>query len=141
MEYGRLVGSGTGVILRLKLEGNTMKNIIFKKSLDPETRTKSLSVQQNFEDKDCKTQVRKSFQYKVNDAEIGEEKSSEPQIHILKKFDTRKQIEMFSFQVKGDFHITDNRMRYNVQFEHNLEIEIHWKSKAFSPKKSVVLTK
>ena len=118
-----------------------MKNIIFRKSLDPETRTKSLSVQQNTEDKDCKTQVRKSFKYKVTDAQPGQAEATEPQIYIRKKFDTKKQIELFHFQVKGDFCVTHQRMSYSVQFEHSLEIEIHWKSKAFSPKKSVVLTK
>ena len=118
-----------------------MKNIIFKKNIDAEDKTKSLSIAQKFEDKECKTEIQKSFRYAVLGAEINAPQACEPQVYITKSFDSKKKVEMFSFQVIGSFYITHNRLLWRVEFHHTLDIKIHWKEKIFSPKKSEVLTK
>jgi len=117
-----------------------MKNIVFKKTNDAANKTKTLSMTQKFEDHECKTQIRKSFLYKVSHAESVVEQPDQPQIHITKSFDTKKRCEKFNFQVNGSFYMTHHRSNVKVTFHHSLDIQIVWKSKIFSPKKSAVLT-
>ena len=140
MGVSGLVWSLAGVILQA-VKDKIMKNIIFKKNIDAEDKTKSLSVIQKFEDKECQTEIQKSFRYAVSGAEINAPPACEPQIYIIKSFDSKKKIEMFNFQVKGSFYITHSRLLWKVEFNHTLDIKIHWKEKIFSPKKSEVLTK
>ena len=118
-----------------------MKNITFKKSLNPQDRTKALSIEQKFEDTECKTKVLKNFFYSVTETKEVAPQVCEPHIYITKQLDTKKQLETFRFNVKGHFYITHNRMLMTINFEHVLDIQINWKTKHFSPKKSVVLTK
>ena len=92
------------------------------------------------EDQDCRTHVRKSFVYIVTGAHQGESPIENPQIYVKKFFDTKLQHEKFSFRVKGAFYMTKDRVIYRVDFCHTLKIDIHWKNKIFSPKKSVTLT-
>ena len=140
MGFSGLVWGFIGVIL-LAVKDKIMKNIIFKKNIDAEDKTKSLSIIQKFEDKECKTEIQKSFRYAVSSAEINAPQVCEPQIYIIKSFDSKKKDEMFNFQVVGSFYITHIRLLWKVEFHHTLDIKIHWKEKIFSPKKSEVLTK
>ena len=120
--------------------GLNMRNIIYKKKQSLEHRRKLISICENSEDKECKTYVRKSFVYIVSKAEGMEEIPNPPEIFIKKRFDTKSLVERFSFKVKGSFYLTKERILFKVNFCHTLRINIIWKSKIFSPKKSVTLT-
>ena len=117
-----------------------MKDIQYRKSVDVEHRTKDFSVTSRTEDKDSKTQVMKSFQYQVSLIEKVEPAIEPPQIYIKKSFDSVKRVEKFNFQVIGYFYMTHSDNLLEVHFHHTLDIEICWKNKEFSPKKSVILT-
>lgn len=117
-----------------------MKEILFKKSNDLEKRAKEILISNQTEDKDCTTQVKKRFTYHLEPTDKVSPQPQAPQIHIKKTFDTQKRVERFNFQVKGNFYMTYNRLLLKVYFQHTLDIEILWKVKIFSPKKSAVLT-
>ena len=121
-------------------QGLQMRNITYKKKQSLEHRRKLISICENSEDKECKTYVRKSFVYIVSKAESAEEQPAAPEIYIKKRFDTKSLTERFSFRVKGSFYLTQDRNLFKVNFCHTLRINIIWKSKIFSPKKSVTLT-
>ena len=116
-----------------------MRNIVYKKKQSIEHRRKLISIAENSEDKECKTYVRKSFVYIVSKAETAGEVNA-PEIFIKKRFDTKSLVERFSFRVKGSFYLTREQSLFKVDFCHTLRINILWKSKIFSPKKSVTLT-
>lgn len=118
-----------------------MNEMLLKKKLNTEKRIKSFTINKVSEDKDSKTHVKKSFVYLVSHAKELESKSEAPQIHITKSIDNKKKIENMIFQVKGQFFMPYNRQLVSVKFRHTLNIEIYWKNKIFSPKKSAVLTK
>ena len=122
------------------IKGLEMRNIIYKKKQSLEHRRKLISICENTEDKECKTYVRKSFIYIVSKAEAVEEHPKPPEIFIKKRFDTQSLTERFSFRVKGSFYLNQERNLLKVNFCHTLRINIIWKSKIFSPKKSVTLT-
>jgi hypothetical protein len=84
--------------------------------------------------------VRKSFVYIVSPVDEIEANVRAPEIDIKKSFDTKKREEKFSFRVKGEFSITQGRRQFKVDFCHTLKIDIIWKGKIFSPKKSATLT-
>ena len=117
-----------------------MKEIMFKKLSDLKKRTKHLSISQHSEDKDCKTHVQKSFSYIVSKMEGQEPEVVAPQVFIKKSLNTKTGVETFTFEVKGSFYMSYNRSMMKVRFHHTLNIEILWKEKVFSPKKSAVLT-
>ena len=118
-----------------------MKNILFKKRLNPKKRMKSLSVTQRTEEKDCITRVRKSFLYFVTKSQEKNPQLEPPVVHIHKSFDSKRGIERFRFQVKGKFFVTALEQLWDVHFQHTLKILISWKTKVFSPKnKSEILT-
>ncbi len=117
-----------------------MKNIIFKKQNDLKKRLKSLSLSQTTEDKDCLTEVIKSFEYKVEEADEMQQEIKPPEVYIKKYFNTQSGIERVDFEVQGSFYLSQNRFLYRVKFHHILNIQITWKNKIFSPKKSAVLT-
>ena len=117
-----------------------MKEILFKKMSDLKRRTKHLSISQDAEDKDCRTHVQKSFSYIVSRVDEAQEDVQPPQIYIKKTFNSKTLVEQFCFEVKGSFYLTHNRFLTKVRFHHTLLIDIVWKSKVFSPKKSAVLT-
>ena len=116
-----------------------MKEILFKKKLDLTNRLKSFSITSDTEDKECKMRVEKSFLYNVTLADKTEDLEV-PQIYIKKSMDTHKKLEKFNFQVKGSFYTSRDRILIKVDFHHTLDIQINWKTKIFSPKKSEVLT-
>lgn len=118
-----------------------MKKLTFQKNADLKQGIKSISLGQEIDDKDCVTKVTKGFNYKVSrtpELNLNQEK---PVVRIFKSRDSQRQTESFRFDVRGEFYIVKQRMIYRVSFHHHLHIEIKWKIKIFSPKKSVVLTK
>ena len=118
-----------------------MKRVLFRKRINLKKRVKTFSIYSKTEDQECKTQVRKGFSYAVDWAK--EDRPPEPKaplIFIKKSFNTKKRVETFSFHVKGYFYVNYNRELMRVRFSHTLDIEIQWKAKYFSPKKSVSLT-
>ena len=117
-----------------------MKEVMFKKISDLKRRTKHLSISQSSEDKDCKTVVQKSFSYIVTRVDSLEEPLNPPQIFIQKNLNTKTKVEQFRFEVKGSFYMSHNRFLMKVRFHHTLQIDLTWKTKVFSPKKSAVLT-
>jgi hypothetical protein len=120
--------------------GGEMKEILYKKRIDISKRIKTFSIHSQTEDEQCKTRVSKGFAYTVDWAREERLISRPPLVFIRKACDTKKGIETFSFHVKGAFYINHNREFMRVRFYHTLDIEIKWKIKNFSPKKSVSLT-
>ena len=129
------------MFLNFTNKGRGMKKILFKKTLDPQNRIKSFSIKTNKEDKDSKTEVEKGFSYHLFTVEQVEPTIEPPQIQIYKEINHQKRIEKFSLAVEGYFYVTRDRMLLKVAFHHTLNIQIYWKRKIFSPKKSEVLTK
>ena len=117
-----------------------MRKILYKKRQSLKNRRKIICISELADDKECTTHVRKSFVYIVTRVESTTAVLQQPQIFIKKGLDTRLQQEKFSFRVKGAFYMTRDRHVFRVDFCHLLRIDIAWKSKIFSPKKSVTLT-
>lgn len=117
-----------------------MKEILYKKRQSLKYHRKTVSIRENSENKECRTCVRKSFVYIVSPGNEIEAKSHPPEIDIKKSLDTKKNEEKFSFRVKGEFSITQGRRQFKIDFCHTLKIDIVWKNKIFSPKKSANLT-
>ena len=117
-----------------------MKKILFKKRIDLDKRMKTFSIYSQTEDSQCKTHVRKGFAYTVDLSREDRPISKAPLVFIKKTLDTKKGIEGFNFHVKGHFYVNHNRRLMRVRFNHTLDIEIKWKVKNFSPKKSASLT-
>ncbi len=118
-----------------------MKRVVFKQNKNLNDRIKNISVLTKSEDKDSKTQVHKSFVYKVSIARENEVAQSTPQVFIKKSIDTRNGIEKFRFKVNGAFYMDHEDQKVKVSFTHSLNISVKWKKKIFSPKKSEKLTK
>ena len=116
-----------------------MKRVLLKRNSDQEHGTKRFSILQKNEEKDCSTKVYKSFRYHVSRPEQFEKLSEEPEVFITKNFDTKRGIERFAFMVVGAFYVGHNRQIFKVNFQHTLKIQIRWKTKIFSPKKSEIL--
>lgn len=117
-----------------------MKKVLFKKRIDRKKGTKAFSIHTRTEDKQCRTEVRKSFKYAVDLAREVKPVPKKPLVFIRKSLDTKRGIEVFSFHVKGYFYVTQGCDVVKVRFNHSLDIEIKWKIKNFSPKKSESLT-
>ena len=117
-----------------------MKKVLYKKRQSLKHRRKVIAMHEFCEDQDCRTHVRKSFVYIVTSAHHGESPVESPQVYVRKFYDTKLHHEKFSFRVKGAFYMTKDRAIFRVDFCHTLKIDIHWKNKIFSPKKSVTLT-
>ena len=117
-----------------------MKEILFKKVMDPEQRIKNFSIKTSKAEKESKTEVEKAFSYHVQPVNHIETEIAVPEIHVKKKIDIKSKVEEFHLEVKGYFFMTKDRTVLKVNFHHSLHIKIQWKSKIFSPKKSEVLT-
>lgn len=117
-----------------------MKEVLFRSRIDLVKRKKTFSIRSNSEDKQCKTQVDKTFTYMVDRARTKNPQPRKPLVFIKKSFDTLKGVEGFSFHVKGYFYITCGDEVMKVLFHHTLDICITWKANHFSPKKSESLT-
>ncbi len=115
-----------------------MRDILHKTTAILNGRGKVISLREHVEEKECITDVRKNFIYLAKEAESEEEKSV-PQVHIAKSFDSVRGDEKFSFRVKGFFYVNHSRRLMKVAYCHTLKINLHWKSKTSSPKKTVTM--
>ena len=115
-----------------------MRDIIHKTSGILHGRGKVITLREHAEEKECVSDVRKNFIYVATEAQ-SEEKQSIPQVHINKSFDSARGDEKFSFRVKGFFYVNHNRRLMKVAYCHTLRINLHWKVKATSPKKTVTM--
>lgn len=118
-----------------------MKQCENKNENQRRNRLKNFCIRTNKCDKDSSTQIVKTFTYYASKAKGDSLNIESPEIFVTKSFDTKKRVEKFNFVVKGFFYMTQERGVAKVSFKHTLDINIQWKSKIFSPKKSVVLTK
>lgn len=117
-----------------------MNKLLFKKNVDLENRTKALAISQKVEDADSFTHIRKSFVYKIFYGEEQDSAVNQPDVIIKKTVDTKRHVEKFCFYVTGFFYMTHQRMLIKVGFRHTLDIDILWKNKSFSSKKSAAMT-
>ncbi len=117
-----------------------MNKLLLEKNIDLGNRTKALAVSQKVEDADSITHIRKSFVYKLFYVQEQEPLAEHPEVVIRKIVDTKRRVEKFSFYVTGFFYMNHKRMMLKVGFRHTLDIDILWKDKNFSSKKSAVMT-
>lgn len=115
-----------------------MRNVFHKTTGILQGRGKVITLREHAEEKDCTTDVRKNFVYVATEAQ-SEEKQSIPQVHIKKSFDSVRRTERFSFRVKGFFYVNHSRRLMKVNYSHTLRINLHWKMKVTSPKKTVTM--
>ena len=117
-----------------------MKTINYKRRKDLNRGTKYMHISSRTENQECVTSVRKGFLYKAKISSKVDPVQTAPEVFIRKSLDTERNIEKFSFHVKGTFYMSHDRMLIQVDFHHSLNIKIVWKKKVFSPEKSEVLT-
>ena len=115
-----------------------MRDIYHKTTAILKGRGKVITLREHAEEKDCVTDVRKNFLYLATEAQ-SEEGQSIPQVHIKKSFDSVTHDEKFSFRVKGFFYVNHSRRLMKVDYCHTLRINLHWKVKTSSPKKTVTM--
>ena len=115
-----------------------MRDILHRTTAVLQGRGKVITLREHTDEKECVTDVRKNFIYVATEAQ-SEEKQSIPQVHIRKFFDSVSRDEKFSFRVKGFFYVNHNRRLMKVAYCHTLRINLHWKVKVSSPKKTVTM--
>jgi hypothetical protein len=115
-----------------------MRDIFHKTTGILQGRGKVITLREHAEEKECVTDVRKNFIYVALEAQSQEEQSI-PQVHIAKSFDSVRGDERFSFRVKGFFYVNHSRRLMKVAYCHTLRINLHWKIKATTPKKTVTM--
>ena len=115
-----------------------MRDILHKTTGILKGRGKVITLREHAEEKECITDVRKNFIYLATEAQ-SEEKQSIPQVHIKKSFDSASRDEKFSFRVKGFFYVNHNRRLMRVDYCHTLRINLHWKAKVTTQKKTVTM--
>jgi hypothetical protein len=101
-------------------------------------RGKVITLRERTDEKECVTDVRKNFIYLATEAQ-SEEKQSVPRVYIRKSFDSVSRDEKFFFRVKGIFYVNHSRHLVQVDYCHTLRINLHWKVKVNSPKKTVTM--
>ena len=115
-----------------------MRDILHKTRGVLQGRGKVITLREHAEEKECVTDVRKNFIYVSSEAQ-SEEEQSIPQVHVKKSFDSVSHDEKFAFRVKGFFYVNHSRRLMKVDYCHTLRINLHWKTKSSSPKKTVTL--
>src|SRR5580692_6569323 len=130
MDFNDMVLTGT--------KESPMRDVLHKTTSVLKGRGKVITLREHAEEKECVTDVRKNFIYVATEAQ-SEEKQSIPQVHIKKSFDSVSRDEKFSFRVKGFFYVNHSRRLMRVDYCHTLRINLHWKLKASSPKKTVTM--
>jgi hypothetical protein len=115
-----------------------MRDILHKTSGILQGRGKVITLREHTDEKECVTDVRKNFIYVAQEAQV-EEAQSVPLVHIAKSFDSIRRDEKFSFRVKGFFYVNHSRRLMKVAYAHTLRINLHWKSKTSTPKKTVTM--
>jgi hypothetical protein len=116
-----------------------MKQLMHTSRTAFHNQVKIIRIVEKSEDSECATLVRKAFVYVLSPVLDEAEKLPEPQIKIRKSFDTKTREEKFSFRIKGGIYVNHNRRLLRVDYSHTLRINLKWKSKVFSPKKSVTM--
>jgi vacuolar-type H+-ATPase subunit E/Vma4 len=116
-----------------------MKQLLHTSRSAFHNQVKMIKIVEKAEDQECLTHVRKTFVYVVLAALDEAEKLPEPQIKIRKSFDTKTREEKFSFRIKGGIYVNHHRRLIRVDYSHTLRINLKWKTKVFSPKKSVTM--
>lgn len=114
-----------------------MRDIVHKTTGILQGRGKLITLREHAEEKESITDVRKNFIYIASEAHSEEE--TQPKVHIKKSFDSVTRDEKFLFRVKGHFYVDHGRRRMKVDYAHSLRINLHWKSKTTSPKKTVTM--
>lgn len=122
------------------MRGDAMKDVLFESQIDLEKCRKNFSICSQTEDKTNKTKVQKSFMYVVDRVQGPAPVAKAPIVFIRKSFDAKTRIEEFGFHVRGYFLVNHEDILMKVLFHHTLDIQIKWKAKDFSPKKSASLT-
>ena len=115
-----------------------MRDIFHKTAGILHGRGKAITLREHTEEKECVTDVRKHFIYLARE-EQREEGQSIPHVHISKSFDSVSHDEKFSFRVKGFFYVNHARRLMKIDYCHTLRINLHWKDKDVSPKKTVTM--
>ena len=115
-----------------------MRDIFHKTAAILQGRGKVVTLREHADEKECVTDVRKNFMYLATEAQ-SEEGQSVPLVHIKKSFDSVTHDEKFSFRVKGFFYVNHSRRLMKVDYCHTLRINLHWKGKVTSPKKTVTM--
>ena len=115
-----------------------MRDILHKTAAVLQGRGKVITLREHADENECVTDVRKNFIYVAVEAQ-GQEEQSIPQVHIAKSFDSVRGDEKFSFRVKGFFYVNHSRRLMKVAYCHTLRINLHWKIKATTPKKTVTM--
>ncbi len=116
-----------------------MKQILHTSRAAYHNRAKIIKIMEKSEDTECLTQVRKTFVYVISAVVDETQKLPDPQIKIRKSFDTKTREEKFSFRIKGGIYVNHSRRLLRVEYSHTLRINLKWKTKVFSPKKSVTM--
>jgi len=119
-------------------KGPSMREVLHKTTAILQGRGKVITLREHTEEKECITDVRKNFVYVASEAQ-SEEGQSVPRVHIAKSFDSVSHDERFSFRVKGFFYVNHSRRLMKVDYCHTLRINLHWKIKAPTPKKTVTM--
>ena len=115
-----------------------MRDILHKTTGILKGRGKVITLREHAEEKECVTDVRKNFIYLATEAQ-SEEPQITPRVHIKKSFDSVNRDEKFSFRVKGFFYVNHSRRLMKVDYCHTLRINLHWKIKSSTPKKTVTM--
>ncbi len=115
-----------------------MRDILHKTTSILQGRGKLITLREHAEEKECVTDVRKNFIYLASPADHEGEQST-PKVSIKKSFDSANRDEKFCFKVKGYFFVNHGRRVMKVDYAHTLRINLHWKVKTASPKKSVTM--
>ncbi len=115
-----------------------MRDILHKTTAILQGRGKLISLREHTEEKETISDVRKNFIYIASEAETQEEPTT-PRVHIKKSFDSVSRDERFAFRVKGYFYVNHARRVVRIDYCHTLRINLHWKSKTSSPKKTVTM--
>ena len=115
-----------------------MRDIVHKTTAILQGRGKVIALREHADEKECTTDVRKHFIYVASEAQ-SEQEASVPRVHIKKSFDSVSRDEKFSFRVKGYFYVNHSRRLMKVDYCHTLRINLHWKVKTSTPKKTVTM--
>ena len=116
-----------------------MKQVLHQSRVAFHNRVKMTKIAERSQDKDCATSVCKTFVYVLSRVVAETQKLPDPTIKIRKSFDTKTRDEKFSFRIKGSIYVNHNRRLVRVDYCHTLRIHLRWKTKVFSPKKSVTM--
>ena len=115
-----------------------MRDILHRTTAVLQGRGKVITLREHTDEKECVTDVSKNFIYVASEVQR-EEGQSIPRVHIKKFFDSVSRDERFAFRVKGTFYVNHSRRLMKVDYCHTLRINLHWKFKGSTPKKSVTM--